>query len=296
MIDAPLALAFTAGLVATVNPCGFAMLPAYLSYFMGLRDEAPQGPAAVGRGLAVGGVVSAGFLLVFAVAGTLVTLGIRSVIDYIPWAALVIGGLLAILGVAMLAGFEPMVNLPKLGERSQGRGFGSVFVFGVSYAIASLSCTLPVFLAIVAGVIPRTNLVSGILTFVVYGLGMSLVLLAVTVGLALGRRSLVRLLRASARYMNRVAGAILVVAGSYIVYFWTLNISQGPGGLTDPVRIVDRLSAALTNLIGNRPALWGLAFGVVVLAAGTYVLLHRKATPPSSTQGHLERAPAEDRA
>ena len=35
MIDAPLALAFAAGLVATVNPCGFAMLPAYLSYFMG---------------------------------------------------------------------------------------------------------------------------------------------------------------------------------------------------------------------------------------------------------------------
>ena len=45
MIDAPLALAFTAGMVATVNPCGFAMLPAYLSFFLGLEgddDDAPQ--------------------------------------------------------------------------------------------------------------------------------------------------------------------------------------------------------------------------------------------------------------
>ena len=28
MIEAPIALAFAAGMVATVNPCGFAMLPA----------------------------------------------------------------------------------------------------------------------------------------------------------------------------------------------------------------------------------------------------------------------------
>ena len=37
-MDARLALAFSAGMVATVNPCGFALLPAYLSYFLGLED------------------------------------------------------------------------------------------------------------------------------------------------------------------------------------------------------------------------------------------------------------------
>ena len=39
MIDAPLALAFASGMVATVNPCGFAMLPAYLGYFLGLEGQ-----------------------------------------------------------------------------------------------------------------------------------------------------------------------------------------------------------------------------------------------------------------
>ena len=38
-MTAALTLAFSAGMVATLNPCGFAMLPAYLSYFMGLQDE-----------------------------------------------------------------------------------------------------------------------------------------------------------------------------------------------------------------------------------------------------------------
>ena len=79
MIEAPLALAFAAGLVATVNPCGFAMLPAYLSYFMGIAD-ARDGGVPLGSALKVGAVVSSGFLLVFGVAGVLITVGFRVVI------------------------------------------------------------------------------------------------------------------------------------------------------------------------------------------------------------------------
>jgi cytochrome c-type biogenesis protein len=91
MIDAPLAFAFTAGMVATVNPCGFAMLPAYLSYFIGLEDGGEDARGSVARALVVGVAVSAGFLAVFGVAGLLITAGIRSFIDYLPWVAIVIG-------------------------------------------------------------------------------------------------------------------------------------------------------------------------------------------------------------
>ena len=78
MIEAPIALAFAAGMVATVNPCGFAMLPAYLSYFMGLDNDAPRSrAAAVASAFHVGSIVSLGFLLVFGVAGLLITAGFR---------------------------------------------------------------------------------------------------------------------------------------------------------------------------------------------------------------------------
>ena len=40
VIDGLFAYAFTTGMLATVNPCGFAMLPAYLSYFLGDREPA----------------------------------------------------------------------------------------------------------------------------------------------------------------------------------------------------------------------------------------------------------------
>ena len=38
VFSGPFALALTAGMAATVNPCGFALLPAYLSAFVGLDD------------------------------------------------------------------------------------------------------------------------------------------------------------------------------------------------------------------------------------------------------------------
>jgi cytochrome c-type biogenesis protein len=279
VIDAPFALAFTAGLVATVNPCGFAMLPAYLSYFMGLSDDdvAPGGPAAVRRALTIGAVVSSGFLLVFGLVGALVTLGMRAIIDLIPWAAMVIGGGVGILGIAMLLGYQPVVNLPKVGRARPGKRYSAVFVFGLSYAVASLSCTLPIFLAVVAGSIPRTNLLSGVLLFLVYGLGMSLVLVVVTLALAFGKQRLVGWLRRSAASINRVSGAILLLAGGYIVWFWVTNLND-PLAASGPVTTVERWSSQLTQLIGDRPLLWGTALAAITLLALLYLLLGRRSS------------------
>lgn len=273
MIDAPVALAFTAGLVATVNPCGFAMLPAYLSYFLGL-EEGEAGSGAV-RTVGVGAVVSSGFLVVFAVVGALVTLGLRAAIDVVPWAALAIGVAIGALGVAMLAGFDPIVRLPKVSRAGRGRTWWGVFTFGVAYAVASLSCTLPIFLAAVASVVTRTNLASGLVAFLAYGAGMSLTLLAVTVALGAGKRSLLRWVGGVQPHLNRVAGAVLVAAGAYIVYFWAFNLSRGAQALSSPIAFVDRLSSTLTGLIGEAPLRSALVLGGVVVLAVLFALLGR---------------------
>ena len=94
MIDANLTFAFTAGIVATVNPCGFAMLPAYLSYFLGIESSAggDDARAGLGRALLTGGIVSSGFLLVFGIVGVTVTAGLNIVRDIVPWLTIAIGG------------------------------------------------------------------------------------------------------------------------------------------------------------------------------------------------------------
>jgi len=277
MIDAPLALAFTAGLVATVNPCGFAMLPAYLGYFVGSGDADESRIGSLQRALYVGGIVSLGFLVVFGVTGVLIsagTTGFRTAItDVIPWIALVVGALIAVLGVAMLGGYEMTVRLPKAKKARKGRGAGSVFSFGVSYAFASLSCTLPVFLSVVALQVQRTDFVSGVATFIAYGVGMSMLLLGVTIAIGLGRQRIVGWLRGSVRYINRIAGAVLVLAGVYIVWFWGTNLASGAGALNSsgPFRFFENASQWAFNTVGDHTLLLGLGLAAIIAAAAAMV-------------------------
>jgi cytochrome c-type biogenesis protein len=233
------------GMVATVNPCGFAMLPAYLSYFLGVEGGEGDGrapTAGVWQAFRVALAVSAGFLAVFAVAGLAVELTSLPIYENVPWISLVIGIALLALGVAMLAGFEPLVRLPKLDRGGRSRTVRSMFVFGVSYAIASIGCTLPTFLVAVSGTIDRETVADGLVVFGVYALGMTLVLLALTVAIALARTSIVVFLRRTRPYVSRVAGGLVALAGAYVAYYgWIeLRTYRRPGdipqsGITDTV-------------------------------------------------------------
>ena len=279
VVEFPFALAFTAGLVATLNPCGFAMLPAYLSYFLGLDEDVEVAAGASARhALRVGAVVSAGFLLVFGAAGILLTLGVRAVVDALPWLAMVVGVGVVGLGITLLAGREVRVRLPRTDRSPHGRGSAGVFWFGVSYAIASLSCTLPIFLVVVAGTIPQLGLLAGIATFLVYGLGMSTLLVFVTLSVALGKRTLLTRLRRASAYVGRASGAILVLAGSYLVVFWTTTLTGDGSSAPAAVRWMEQLSSRATNAVAGAPGVVTAVALAALAGAGLLVLVatHRQ--------------------
>jgi cytochrome c biogenesis protein CcdA len=280
VIEAPIALAFAAGMVATVNPCGFAMLPAYLSYFIGLDGDGSRSrTSAIRAALLVGGVVSLGFVVVFGAAGVLITAGFRSVIDWIPWLALVIGVGVTGLGIALLRGLDLNVSLLKAKRGQKGRDVRSVFVFGVSYAVASLSCTLPVFLTVVAGQVTQTNFLSGLVTFLTYGLGMALVLVALAVALALGKSSIVNRFRSAMKYVNTISGVILVLAGLYIVWFWGTTLVSGASALDNGVfRLVENLSQTALNFVNDNTAAVAVALSLLVIGAVATVAASRRPT------------------
>jgi cytochrome c biogenesis protein CcdA len=277
VIDAPFALAFTAGMVATVNPCGFAMLPAYLSYFLGLEATGPDDPdqadatAGVGRALLVAGAVSAGFLVLFAVAGAVVSWTSFSVVDASPWLTVVIGMAVATGGVAFVAGWDPTVVLPRLDRGGRSRGLVSMFVFGVSYAVASLSCTLPAFTGVVATTFGRESFASGVATFVAYGLGMALLLVVLTLTLALARQGLVTSLRRALPYVHRVSGAIMALMGAYLVWYGIYEIrliGRGEDVSGGPVDTVTGWSADLSSrLYAVDPLQAALVFALIVSTA-----------------------------
>jgi cytochrome c-type biogenesis protein len=240
--EGPLALYLTLGMVATVNPCGFAMLPAYLAYFLGIDDrEAGVARATVATALRVALAVSAGFLAVFAVAGLAVELTSLPVYENVPWISIVIGLALLALGLAMLGGFQLNVRLPRLDRGGRERTVGSMFVFGVSYAIASIGCTLPLFLSAVSGTINRESVADGLMVFGIYALGMTLVLVGLTMAMALARTSIVRFLRRVQPYIGRVAGGLVALAGAYVAYYgWLeLRVARASGGAIPSSGVTD---------------------------------------------------------
>lgn len=295
MFDAPIAFAFTAGLIAIVNPCGFAMLPAYLSYFLGVESRSDGGTAnpsaAVLRALATGAVVSLGFLAVFGFVGILFTAGLTSLQDRLPWIGLILGIAMIGLGIAMLLGFKMMIALPKLEAGTSGRGLRSLFLFGSSYALASLSCAFPTFVVVISGV---DDLDSGIASFVAYSAGMATVLIALTVSLALARQSLLHTLRKAMQHVDRAAALLLIAAGTYMAYYWTIELVDAghDSAWRRPSRWVEGVSDSIRNLVRD---LGGTTVGlllVAVIAAAIGLVLLR---PPQQTNDDNRAEPAGDR-
>lgn len=284
-MGARLAIAFSAGMVATVNPCGFALLPAYLSYFLGLDGDAGstasptdgstrRGP--ILRALVVSASVTAGFLVVFGIMG-LIWSSVSSVVGQrLPWFTIAIGIGLVVLGIAVLRGFEPIVRLPHLDVGREGRELLTMFLYGISYAIASLSCTIPVFIGLVSVTIDG-SFGQSLASFLAYGLGMGMTLAILTMAVALARSGIVTTFRRLLPHMQKISGGLLVIAGIFVAYYGWVEVQELNSG--DSSSVVDwtrNMQSSLQNwaegIGGGRLAVGAL---IIISAAVAVTLLRR---------------------
>ena len=278
MIDVSYAYVFTAGLVAAVNPCGFPMLPAYLSYFIGSDDDEAGTVPRVLRALGSAGAVSLGFLAVFAGLGIPIHLGVTWIYEVMPWLTMVIGVLMIALGTAMLLGRKLVVPIPRLDKGGRSRRFGSMVLFGVSYAITSLGCTLPVFLLVVTGAAAGSNAVSHLVAFLTYSLGMAVVLMALSLALALARESLVRGLRRAVQYVDRASGVLLVLVGAYLIWYGRFALDPVNGTASTPFNRVEDWSSAATVWLHDLGASFGVVLAAVVVLVGSFAVWRRRSS------------------
>ncbi len=254
------AFAFMAGAIATANPCGFALLPAYFARRL-RTDGGGDKLETVARAFSVGAVTTFGFLVMFGAIGGTVSLGAYWLTGMLPWAGLVIGLVLAALGLVVLTGRHIGLSLPTRAPTLVRSGLASDFLFGVGYGTASLSCTLPIFLA-ATGTAITGGLLGSTFSFVAYALGMGTILTTLAVAAALTRGGLAAVIGRALPYIERASGALLFLAGVYVAYFWgyTLLAPDLPGG-GSVIVIGERLSAALRGWLdgtAGRTVIFGL--------------------------------------
>lgn len=331
MSGGSLAFAFTAGMVSTVNPCGFALLPAYLGYFLGLDEtdrQAAAAAAAVGpapsdggrgshgdatratvapqpnpvlRALAVSGAVTLGFVAVFGVMGVVWSsvsgwLGTR-----LPYVTMVLGAAIAVLGIAMLRGFEPVVNLPHLQLTRRGRELSSMFLYGVSYAIASLSCTIGVFIAVTSTTLASAGFLDSLASFLAYGLGMGATLAVLTLAVALARQGVVARFRRLMPHIHAISGVLLILAGLFVAYYAWVEVQELNGGESGRVVTLARdAQSAMQRWLQDRGAgrlalaaaiVIGGAVGVSLLLRGRRAGTGRSDEPARPAEEESRRGP-----
>jgi cytochrome c-type biogenesis protein len=295
VIDAPLALGFAAGMVAAFNPCGFALVPAYLGFFLGddNSEVGVSGAAPVARALAVGAAITVGFVVVFGVAGVLATTFSFAVERFAPWVSVPIGLVLIGIGVAMALGWKPALALPRLAAGGTRRGLASMGLFGASYATVSLSCTLPVFLAVVATTFGDASVVSGMATYLAYALGMGTVLTGLAVAIALAHATLTTAFRRAVPAVARLGGLLLVIAGAYVSWYavYEIRLERNDDAAAGPVVAVTRWSGQVSNWVNEVGPGW-IAVGAVMLLGVALVLgrvRERRASGSDRTDAATER-------
>ena len=280
-------LAFAAGMIAALNPCGFAMLPAYLALVV--NGEQTSRPRAVGRALTATAAMAVGFLTVFGLFGLLTVSVASTVQQYAPYLTVVVGVVLVALGLWLLSGRELTAlswNSARLGSRwTPTARLGSMFGYGVGYAIASLSCTVGPFLAVTGSSLRTGSLLDGVLVYVAYAAGITMVVGLLAVAVALANSALIDRIRRVLPYLNRISGAVLIVVGLYVGYYglYEIRLFNGGGSAQDPViGGAGRMQRALAGWVYQHGAWpWLLAAGLLtVLGAALWVRRRRRTVPP----------------
>ncbi|MEM4414172.1 MAG: cytochrome c biogenesis protein CcdA [Candidatus Caldarchaeum sp.] len=274
-------LALGAGVVAFFNPCGFALLPSYVAHYLGRGSSAhaasPERWWERGlHGLALGTAVSAGFFTVFLALGIVISLVGTAIGSYFPWAAVFLGLGLMILGISTLVGRELALALP-FQARSDRRGLSFYYFYGIGYAIASCGCTLPIFMIYVVGPALTTSLFTGVLNFLAYASGMTLMMLLLSLTMAYSKGSIDRRLPLRQALIG-VSIPIVIV----LVLLWTqpqVAASWGAAFSGTNRIFLSVFAAALLVMLFFQIRRWERATrylnGLLLFAAGLYLIYYQ---------------------
>lgn len=209
-----LAVAFLGGLVSCLSPCVIPVIPVFMSNVVrGATFRAtPAGPGAA----TAARVRAAGFLLGF--AGLFVVLWVSlglvgfALFEGVPVARPIAGLAIVSLGVATMAGWQPMVTA---GRWSGASSFGGSFLLGAGVAVGWTPCIGPTLGAILTLAAASPTVWAGAALLVAYAIGMAVPLVVIGVGLA-RVRLLTRAITTHHRVFRVGSGLLIVTVGGLV--------------------------------------------------------------------------------
>ena len=272
-IEGNFAYSFILGVLAAVNPCGFVLLPTYLIFFLGVREETDlTASERIRRALVVSSGISIGFLAIFFVIGVISRLFTQWIELNAKYASLAIGIILVIGGARMLTGWTPKFATPQL-SGVQTKTFRATVIYGVAYAVASIGCTIGFLTTAVFGSIALHGFVSGVFSILLYGLGMAMLVTALTVSLAFAKTGIVTIIKNHLHIIQRLGAIFVTLTGIYLVVYWYGAISEKKS--TSFVTRIERWQTSVASFLQQQGA-FRLAIVLTLIVIVAMVVSRRK--------------------
>src|SRR3989338_272444 len=218
-----LGFAFAAGSVSFLNPCGYAVLTSYLSYYFTKKEKKRGLVSGLYEGASSGFLAMLGFISVNVLLGLIITFFGRELLGYIPSLITILGGLLIVVGIALLFNRNFGIHFSvRKGFKLQSKL--SFYEYGIMYSLASFGCTLPIFLSVVVAAIAASGLLSASIVILSYALGMGIMMIGVTVILATSKEYTMKHLTRLLPHMSKINALILIGVGLWLIYRNTFGV------------------------------------------------------------------------
>ncbi|MCH8003232.1 MAG: cytochrome c biogenesis protein CcdA [Nanoarchaeota archaeon] len=216
-----ISVAIAAGFVTFISPCGIAMLPAYVSYYIGREKSEKNVKKDLFNGLKNGLFVSFGLISIFMIIGAIIVYIGNFIKFYIPIFTLVVGLVLIIIGFFMLFNKNFSFALPfhLQPKKKINNGFLRFYTFGIGYGLAVMSCTLPVFLAIIISALSTGSVIDGIFIFLIYSVAAAVGVVGISVITAMSKVTIMKKFSRIFPYVRVITAVVIIIAGSYIIYY-----------------------------------------------------------------------------
>ena len=213
-----LTLALTAGALALLSPCGFPMLPGYISYYIGAKPS-------LERAIPAGIVCTSGLLAVFSMVGLAVSAFGSLASRYISFLELVAGVLVILMGTVTIARirFPTLLGVVSKLKAPKTRGLSGIFLYGVAYGLATLACSAPIFFSMLFYALASGGPLYGLTTFIVYAIGMGIPLLITTILVAKVKKIVLEKIVRLTPLFQEISGIILILIGTYILYYYAIS-------------------------------------------------------------------------
>lgn len=208
-----LPLMFGAGLLTSLTPCVYPMIP----ITAGILGGAGAVGRSRGRTLVLTLTYVTGLAMVYAVLGLIAGLSgsLFGTISSNPWAYFIMGNLLLLFGLAMLD-VIPVVAPERLlawASKWGGQSVGAVFLMGATSGLVAAPCGAPAFATVLTFVSQTRSGVLGFSYLFVFSLGMT----ALLVGVGLSAGFLAALPRAGrwTLWVKRLAAVVMLGMAQY---------------------------------------------------------------------------------